>query len=43
VEAEYDQKKFSTKIEKAELEACLRQHPQTERAAGASAFSREAR
>jgi len=42
VEAEYDQEKFSTKIEEADP-ASLRQHPQTERATGASAFASETR
>jgi hypothetical protein len=43
VEAEYDEEKFSTKIEEADREACFRQHPQTERAAGTSALASETR
>jgi len=43
VEAEHDEEKFSTKIEEADRQACFRQHPQTERATGASTLASETR
>jgi hypothetical protein len=41
VEAEHDEEEFSTKIEETDSQACFRQHPQTERAAGPSALASE--